>query len=160
MNARSSRKWQIWPHCDKLNPHMAKPHESNKATYDAVILAVACGETIASFCARTGTNRSTITKWQADPAFDREVTKARRRMLDKAVGRLTSGAEACAVIILKVATQATSDRDRLAASRAALEELRAMTGFTQLDDRIQELERRFEEQQQRAHVLPIAGHPA
>ena len=65
------------------------PH--NKSKYDALVVAVASGVSIIDWCKQTHTARSTVSEWQKDPRFEKDVSRTRRKLLDAVVG-LSTGA--------------------------------------------------------------------
>lgn len=112
----------------------------NKAKYDAVVMAVATGVSISDWCKSTKTNRSTVSTWQKDPSFDRDVATIRRQMLDGAVGRFTGAVEKIATGMIELADSATSEPTKLSAMRSVLEHLVQMTEFAEVKKRLDALE--------------------
>ncbi len=73
------------------------------ALFDSLVRSTASGESVAAWCRRTGTPRSTASKWQKSPQFEQRLEQARqsitddplpqiRRRLDALEKQLTSGA--------------------------------------------------------------------
>jgi len=53
----------------------------NLVRRDAVIRAVASGITFKAACERLGVSRSTVSKWERDPSFGRDLEAARAPLL-------------------------------------------------------------------------------
>jgi len=119
---------------------MAKPNPENMSKWDSLVLAVATGVSIASWCKKTKTNRSTASKWQTEPEFPVAVAAIRRRILDEAIGRFTSAVGVIADGMIELAQIAVGEPTRLAAQKAVFENLIQMTNFAELEARIAALE--------------------
>jgi hypothetical protein len=102
-------------------------------------------------------NRSTVLKWQADPAFPRDVERLRRRMLDQAVGKFAGSVSEIADGMIKLALDAASEGVKLAAQRSVVENLVAMSEFGEVKDRLSKLEARLEEGGQHGCRHEIVG---
>jgi hypothetical protein len=114
------------------------PH--NKAKYEALVMAVATGISVADWCKSTKTARSTASTWQEDPQFDRDVAAIRRQMLNQAVGKFTGAVNKVADEMIQLAESATSEPTKLSAQRAVMENLVQMTEFAEVKKRLDSLE--------------------
>lgn len=112
----------------------------NKSKYDAVVMAVATGVSIIEWCRQTKTCRSTVTTWQRDPKFDRDVAAIRRQMLNEAVGKFTGAVGKVADGMIELAESAASEPTKLSAMRSVLEHLVQMTEFSEVKKRLDSLE--------------------
>jgi hypothetical protein len=133
---------------------MAKPSPSNESLYESLVLAVATGSTIAAWCKRTGTGRTTASGWQREPKFAEDVAKIRKMLLDEAVGKFTKAVSDVADGMIKLAGSATSEATKLAAQKAVLEHLIQLTEFAELKNRVEEIERRLQEPQKGSKQWP------
>jgi hypothetical protein len=119
---------------------MAKPNPENVSKYESLVLAVATGVSIADWCRKTRTNRSTASKWQMEPEFDQAVNAMRRRLLNEAIGKFTGAVCRVADGMVELAERATSEPTKLAAQKAVLENLVEMTEFAEVKKRLDTLE--------------------
>src|SRR3954465_14151765 len=126
---------------------MAKPHPSNESLYESLVIAVATGSTIAAWCKRTGTGRTTVSGWQREPRFAEDVARIRSELLNEAVGKFTKAVSDVADGMIKLARSATSEATRLAAQKAVLENLVQLTEFAEIKQRIEAIEQRLKEPQ-------------
>lgn len=131
---------------------MGRPNESNRSIYEACVLDVATGTSIAAFCRRTKTARSTVSRWQEDPQFTRDVDRLRRELLDQAVGKFSGAVTTIADGMINLAIEAASEAVKLAAQRSVIENLMAVTEFAELKARLEAIERRIEEGDARGHA--------
>jgi hypothetical protein len=143
---------------------LSHPSNSNKSKYDSCVLAVATGVPIAEWCRSTGTNRSTVSKWQADKkTWNRDVEAIRRQLLDGALGEFTGAVRAAAQGMTELAKSAASESTRLAVCRAVIQTLIETTEFAELKDRLSEIERKLDEhgkaQQPGSQVGPARATP-
>lgn len=114
------------------------PH--NKSKYDALVMAVATGVSIIDWCKQTKTSRTTVSSWQRDPTFERDVATIRRQMLNEAVGKFTGAVGKVADGMIQLAESATSEPTKLSAMRSVLEHLVQMTEFAEVKKRLDALE--------------------
>jgi hypothetical protein len=68
----------------------------NKAKYEALVIAVATGQSVVDWCRATRTPRSTAIAWQADVRFERDVARIQRQMVQAAVGKFVGAVETIA----------------------------------------------------------------
>jgi hypothetical protein len=123
------------------------PH--NKSKYEALVMAVATGVSILDWCRQTGTARSTVSTWQKDPDFERDVATIRRQLLNEAIGKFTGAVTRVADGMIQMAESATSEPTKLSAQRAVMEHLVQMTEFHEIKKRLDSLEDWRRESQQR-----------
>jgi hypothetical protein len=113
---------------------------SNLSRYDQLVLAVATGESVRSWCTRAKVARSTASTWTARPTFRADVQAVRTRLLDQALGRLAGGAETAADGMLDLATNAKHEGTRLAAQKGVLEHLVGVWNWADVMKRLEALE--------------------
>jgi hypothetical protein len=123
------------------------PH--NKAKYESLVMAVATGISIIDWCKNTKTARSTVSEWQKDPKFDRDVAAIRKQMLNGAIGKFTGAVEEMADGMIELGKKATSEPTKLNAQRSVFENLIQMTEFAEVKKRLDSLEEWKRESEQR-----------
>ena len=82
------------------------------------------------------------------------VLTCRRRILDRAVGRMARGATKAAEVILEVAENAESESVRLRAARAILSDMIAVTRFSDVEARMHEFEEKLRKDPTSFRPLP------
>lgn len=87
---------------------------------DALLLALASGQTVRDAARTAGVGERTATRRLADPAFARQVDALRAEMVRRALGKMADGM-AEAADTLRQLLRAESESVRLGACRAALE---------------------------------------
>ena len=100
---------------------MARPSEANKAKYEALVIAVAGGQTITEFCRRTRVPRPTVNQWTTTPEFREDVEALRREARDQGIGILTAAHKEAAEGMVQLARKSGSDAVRLQAQVKILE---------------------------------------
>jgi hypothetical protein len=100
---------------------MAKPNESNKSRYDALVLAVASGVSIAKWCRSTRTPRTTADLWVKEPDFRASVEAVRQQCRDEGIGVLTAAMREAAEGMVFLSKKSASDQVKLSAQRAILD---------------------------------------
>jgi hypothetical protein len=108
-------------------------------------LAVAMGISPKKWGEENGVKQSTAYEWAQDPKVKARVNSIRRRAVDGSVGRLSKRLTWAAEGIVQLADNATSESVRLAALRAVSSELIKQSKFGGLEDRVTELEERFDD---------------
>jgi hypothetical protein len=115
---------------------MAKPNESNKSRYDALVLAVASGVSVAKWCRSTRTPRKTVDDWMREPEFRAAVEGIRQQCRDEGIGVLTAAMREAAEGMVFLSKKSTSDQVKLSAQRAILD----VGSFETVQQRLKELE--------------------
>lgn len=95
---------------------------------DALILALAAGDTVTGAAAKAGTSERTAYRRLADAEFRRAVSEARGRLFDAALGKLAA-----------IATKAADTLDRLMGDEKASVALGAAKAALELGPRLREL---------------------
>jgi len=103
-------------------------------------LAVAEGESIAEWARQNGVPERTAQRWAQDRNVRREVDACRRRALNQAIGRLTGMAMNAVDGIANLGKGADSESVQLRAWRAVLADQMAVAKFSELEDRMTEIE--------------------
>jgi hypothetical protein len=89
---------------------------------------------------KNGVPRRTAFRWAREPEVKAAVERYRRRMLDRAVGRMTVGVDMVTEGIFELAKGAASESVKLAALRAVLSDMMAVSKFGGLEDRVTQVE--------------------
>jgi len=108
-------------------------------------LAVAEGESIAEWARHNGVSERTAFYWAKDPKVRREVEACRRRALNQAIGRLTGMTTKAVDGITHLAQEAESESVQLRAWRAVLADQMAVAKFSDLEQRMLEIEEQLDE---------------
>jgi hypothetical protein len=119
------------------------PGEKPKQLREALAVAVAGGRDVGEWAREAGVSRRTANRWAATPGFKARVAELRRRLTDRAIGRLTATVTAAADELARLATGAASEQVRLQASRAILADMISVTEFAELTRRMTEVERKL-----------------
>ncbi len=107
---------------------------------DQFTVAIAKGELVTKWAREHHVPRRTAFRWARDPKVKTAVEKYRRRVLDRAVGRMTGGVTLATTEILELAKNAASESVKLAALRAVVSDMMAISKFGGLEDRVTEVE--------------------
>ena len=103
-------------------------------------LAMARGESITGWARQNHVPPRTALRWSKDPKVLRASQAWRRRALNRAIGRMAARAIKAADGIFNLAKGAESESVQLRAWRAIFADQIAVAKFSDLEDRIQELE--------------------
>jgi hypothetical protein len=103
-------------------------------------LAIARGESITAWARQNEVPRRSAFRWARDPKVRRAVDAWRRRSLNRAIGRMASRATKAADGIARLAESAESESVQLRAWRAILADQMAVSRFSNLEQRMVEIE--------------------
>jgi hypothetical protein len=107
-------------------------------------MAVARGQSVAVRSRKNGVAERTAQRWAREPEVRKEVANCRRRLLSRALGRMTQNTARAADIIVRIAREGTSDEVKLKAARAVFSEVIAVARHTDLEERMTEIEESLE----------------
>jgi hypothetical protein len=107
-----------------------------------LLVALAAGETIRDAASLAGIGERTATRRIADPAFRRQITELRAEMVQRALGKLADAATDAART-LRGLLAAESESVQLGAARSILELGNKLREVVEMEQRIEELERRM-----------------
>ncbi len=102
--------------------------------------AIATGVPTADWAEENGVARSTAFRWAKEPEVRKIVNAWRRESLDAAIGRLAGRAGKAADGITGLAETAESESVRLRAWRSILSDQITVAKFSDLEDRVQQME--------------------
>jgi hypothetical protein len=106
-------------------------------------VAVASGRSVASWAREHNVPPRTAYSWAQSLEFKAAVDRYRRRAVDRAIGRLSRAATRAVDEIVKLTTGAKSEGVKLAAARAVLAELMAVTSHAENQKQLDELRSRI-----------------
>jgi hypothetical protein len=130
--------------------------QPESAGRDAAIVRLAAGATVAEAAQAAGVTERTIFRWQAEAAFRSEISTARTRLFDRALGRLAASAATAADTMSELSDTAAAAAQpgasvRLAAARATLEIGRKLWETIELEASIRSLKALVDEITARKH---------
>ena len=129
---------------------MSKRYNENQKARLAVSLAT--GLTAGAWAKENAVPSRTVYRWARSPEVQELVQRIRARVIDRAIGRLTTHAIKAAEVIAKLSQEAESESVRLHASRAVLSDLLMITDYATMERRLASVERRI-----RASDAPASG---
>ena len=103
-------------------------------------LAIAKGMPVTTWAKKNDVPRRTAFRWAREPKVRAAVEVYRRRVLDRAVGRMTGGVTFATAGIFALAKNASSESVKLAALRAVVSDMMAVSKFGGLEDRVTQVE--------------------
>jgi hypothetical protein len=95
---------------------------------------------VAEWASKNNVPRRTAFRWAGEPEVRAAVERYRRRLLDRAVGRMTGGVNWATTGIFNLAKGAASESVKLAALRAVVSDMMAVSKFGGLEDRLTQVE--------------------
>jgi hypothetical protein len=127
-------------------------HRGRGQADEALLTALACGATVENAARAAGVSARTAHRRLRDEAFRRRLQAARADMVQRAAGLLTAAALEAVKTLLSLQQAAVPAGVRLGAARAVLEIGMKLREVADLEVRLAELERRFQEQQGGGHA--------
>jgi hypothetical protein len=116
--------------------------ESTDSQKMILAVAVAQGIPVAEWALRNDVNEQTAYRWAAEPEVRSQVESIRRRALDQAIGGMANRVAWAVEKIVELGKTAASESVRLAALRALMSDLIAISNFSALETRVAKLEER------------------
>jgi hypothetical protein len=102
--------------------------------------AIAKGMAVTTWAKKNDVPTRTAFRWASEPKVRAAVERYRRRVLDRAVGRMTVGVTFATEGIFALAKSASSESVKLAALRAVVSDMMAVSKFGGLEDRVTQVE--------------------
>jgi hypothetical protein len=121
---------------------------NNESQKSDLALAMAMGQSVPAWARKNEVARRTAYNWSRSREVRAHVKRIRRRVIDRAVGRLSKNATAAADQIARLARGAKSEAVQLQASRAVLAELMAVSNYATIEQRLAEVERKLRDSDQ------------
>ena len=103
-------------------------------------LAIAKGMPVTTWAKKNEVPTRTAFRWASEPKVRAAVEVYRRRVLDRAVGRMTHSVTWATKGIFDLAKKASSESVKLAALRAVVSDMMAVSKFGGLEDRLTQVE--------------------
>jgi hypothetical protein len=107
------------------------------------IAAIAEGTPVEEWASLNNVPRRTAFRWAKEPKLRLQIERHRRQILDAAIGRMTRGVPSAVNGILDLAAGASSESVRLAASRAVMSDMMAVSKFGVIEDRVTKIEEKL-----------------
>jgi hypothetical protein len=124
-------------------PWQTVAHRGRRNADESLAAELAAGKTVREAATAAGVSERTAHRRTADPAFKARVTDLRTQMVTRASGRLADGMTAAADVLRKLLTSKT-ESIRLRAAERLIELGLKVTELAELQQRVEELERRLE----------------
>jgi hypothetical protein len=121
------------------------PDEARLNKKTSLALAIARGQSIAAWANQNEVPRRTAFRWASDANVRREAEAWRRRVLSRAIGQMASLSLKAVAGIAKLGASAESESVRLRAWRAILADQMAVAKFSDLEQRMVEVEEQIRE---------------
>lgn len=109
----------------------------------AAIAALMTSTSVASAAAKAGVSESTLARWQRDPEFAGELTRAQDAAIEQTARNLAALAPGAIAAIAAALSQHEPTSVRLSGARLALDQLANLTELANLTRRLDALEARF-----------------
>ncbi len=135
-------RWKI-PELGREGSAMQEDVRKNQKTQLA--LAIARGESITAWARRNEVPLRSAFRWAKDPKLRGAVEALRRRALDRAIGRMAGLAVKAVEGIARLTKDAASESVQLRACRAILADQMAVAKFSNLEQRMVEIEEQLQE---------------
>ena len=113
---------------------------------DAVLLALACGATVAQAAHRAGVSERTVYRRVKDPAFAEKLQATRAELVQRACGLLTAGSLEAVRALVELLRPDSPPNARLGAARATLEMGQKLREATEFEARLRAVEQRSADQ--------------
>jgi hypothetical protein len=117
--------------------------ERPRSAKTELVLAIANGTSVAAWARGNKVPKRTAYRWSREPKVRAAIESCRHRAVDRAVGRMAKLVTWATDGIAKLAKSADSESVKLAALRAILSDLMAVSKFAGLEHRVTELEEQF-----------------
>lgn len=111
----------------------------NNRQLKAIPLLIGC-DTVEDAARKTGVSKGTLYEWMKQEEFNKAVSSARKKLLDKAMNKLMS-ASMKAVITLEKLLDAESESVRRAAANDVLGHILKYRELSEIEDRLETVEK-------------------
>ena len=117
---------------------------------DQLALALAKGISIQAWARKNEVPRTTVYRWAAEPEVRKAVELHRRRLIDRAVGKMTDRYSWATDKIALLGEYAESESVRLSALRSILADMMTVSKYSNLEIRMTDIETRLDERDGKA----------
>jgi hypothetical protein len=114
--------------------------ELPKNTKIHLALALAQGYSAAKWAHANAVPKNTAYRWAREPEVRKAIQAHRRRLIDEAVGKLTKNTSKAADVLIRLARDGDSHSIQLRAARAVYSDMIALSKYSDLEERMTELE--------------------
>jgi transposase-like protein len=114
--------------------------ELPKDTKIYLALALAQGYSAAKWARAHGVPKNTAYRWAREPEVRKAIQAHRRRLIDEAVGKMTKNTSKVADVLIRLARDGDSHSIQLRAARAVYSDLIALSKYSDLEERMTEVE--------------------
>jgi hypothetical protein len=126
------------------NAENSCPENVRLSPKSQLTLAIAKGTAVTTWARQNNVPRRTAFRWAREPEVKAAVERYRRRVLDRAVGRMTGGITWATRGIFDLAQGAASESVKLAALRAVVSDMMTISKFGGLEDRMTRIEEKLD----------------
>ena len=123
-----------------VRPTVPSGRKSPRSPKSQLAIAIAQGDNAAKWADKNSVPRRTAQRWAREPGVRAAVERTRRRAIDRAVGLMSKRARWAAESIVTLGKSAASESVKLAALRAVLSDMMAVSKFGGLEDRMTDIE--------------------
>ena len=123
-----------------MRPTVPSGKKSPRPSKTQLAIAIAQGDSAAKWASKNTVPLRTAQRWAREPQVRATVERIRRRAIDRAVGLMSKRARWAAEHIVKLGQIAASESVKLAALRAVLSDIMAVSKLGGLEDRMTEIE--------------------
>jgi hypothetical protein len=102
--------------------------------------ALAQGYSAAKWARVHSVPKNTAYRWAREPEVRKAIQAHRRRLIDEAVGKMTKNTSKVADVLIRLAREGDSHSIQLRAARAVYSDLIALSKYSDLEERMTELE--------------------
>ena len=119
------------------------PRGISKSQFDELALAVAAGRKVSSWCEENGVAPRTAYAWYKREEFRRLVARYRRRVEERAVGRMARNFGRAVAKVVQLIEEGVNDHIKLSAAEILIDKLLYMQKHAELKQEIRRLEERL-----------------
>jgi hypothetical protein len=127
--------------------------EETLSKKDQLALALAKGISIQAWARKNEVPRTTVYRWAAEPEVRKAMELHRRRLIDRAVGRMTDRYTWATDQIAALGRGAESESVRLSALRSILSDMMAVSRYSGFEERLTDMETRLDERDREASSM-------
>ena len=119
------------------------PQRGRRNTDALLLMALACGATIANAATNAGISEATVYRRLKDPEFQRELSKTKTEMVRRTADMLAAASGEAVKTLMAILKDSTPPSSRLGAARAILELGPRLRESAELHERMDALEQRL-----------------
>jgi hypothetical protein len=131
--------------------------ENRESLKPELAIALAQGVSVIRWARENDVPRTTAYRWAGEPEVRKIVETCRRRVIDRAIGRMTKRSTWVVDRITRLADKAESEAVRLRALRGMLSDMMSVSKYSGLEGRVAEVEEQFYARAQSADAQSADG---